>query len=52
VRPLLKEPIALGQTVACVKYVNTHNIFLLGTYFVAASYSEYMVSAAYITNIV
>lgn len=39
-RPLLKESVALGQAVACVKYINIHNIFLLGTYFVAAAHSE------------
>ena len=49
---LLNESVALGQAVACVKYVNIPKIFLLGTYFLAASYSEYSVSAAYITNIV
>jgi len=46
VRLLLQESVTLGQAVACVKCVNIRNIFLLGTYFVAASYSEYKVSAA------
>lgn len=51
-RPLLKESLAIGHAVACVKYVTIHNIFMLGVYFVAAPYSECNVSAAYITNIV
>jgi hypothetical protein len=52
VKPLLKESVALGQAVVYVKYVNIHNIFLLCTYFFAASYSECKVSTAYATNIV
>jgi hypothetical protein len=41
VRPLLKESVALGEAVACVKYINIHNVFLSDTYFVVASHSEY-----------